>query len=31
VQGERKIPRRTLVIVAGTVAQPGKPVQLQIP
>ncbi len=31
VQGEQKIPRRTLVIVAGTVAQPGKPVQLQIP
>jgi hypothetical protein len=31
VQGEQKMPRRTLVIVAGTVAEPGKPVQLQIP
>jgi YVTN family beta-propeller protein len=31
VQGERKIPRRYLVIAPGTVAEPGKPVQLQIP
>jgi YVTN family beta-propeller protein len=31
VQGEDKIPRRYLVIVPGTAAEPGKPVQLQIP
>jgi len=31
VQGEDKIPRRYLVIVPGTTAEPGKPVQLQIP
>jgi len=31
VQGEDKIPRRYLVIVPGTPAEPGKPVQIQIP
>jgi YVTN family beta-propeller protein len=31
VQGERKIPRRYLVIAPGATAEPGKPVQLQIP
>jgi hypothetical protein len=31
VQGEDKIPRRYLVIAPGTAAEPGKPVQLQIP
>jgi hypothetical protein len=31
VQGEDRIARRYLVIVPGTAAQPGKPVQLQIP
>ena len=31
VQGEQKIPRRYLVIAPGTAAEPGKPVQLQIP
>jgi YVTN family beta-propeller protein len=31
VQGEDKIPRRYLVIVPGTAAEPGKPVQIQIP
>jgi hypothetical protein len=31
VQGEQKTPRRYLVIVPGTAAEPGKPVQLQIP
>jgi YVTN family beta-propeller protein len=31
VQGEDKIARRYLVIVPGTAAEPGKPVQIQIP
>ena len=31
VQGEARIPRRYLVIVPGTAAEPGKPVQIQIP
>jgi YVTN family beta-propeller protein len=31
VQGEDKIPRRYLVIVPGTAAELGKPVQIQIP
>ena len=31
VRGESRIPRRYLVIVPGTAAEPGKPVQLQIP
>lgn len=31
VQGEDRIPRRYLVIAPGTAAEPGKPVQLQIP
>jgi len=31
VQGEQTIPRRYLVIAPGTAAEPGKPVQLQIP
>ena len=31
VQGEDKSPRRYLVIAPGTAAEPGKPVQVQIP
>jgi YVTN family beta-propeller protein len=31
VQGEDKTPRRYLVVASGTAAEPGKPVQVQIP
>ena len=31
VQGEVELPRRYLVIVQGSAAEPGKPVQVQAP